>query len=368
MAASLPATIPATESTRVTASEADQPLVSVIVPAFNAAQTLEETLQSVAQQTYRPIELLVVDDGSSDDTRVMAEAFCERHGFARLFVKPNGGVASARNHAITEARGRYIAPLDADDIWHPTYLAKMVARACAAPAPPTFIYAHTRAIDAQSRIVSSVGPFLIEGPAVYALLYCNLVGNGSGMVMDAAACRAVGGYHEGLYAEGLEGCEDFLLQLKLAAYGPIAAVPEYLIGYRVTTNLMSSNFDRMLASDRRAREIFANECAFAPPPDWLRRWIEARRILRRADAARALGRPAMALRALGRAALLDPVTVVHACYSRLRTFLGRQVPSNRVNFYDADPQMTDDPAIPRRHFSRHQATRLDRIIEFEHGV
>ena len=103
---------------------APNPLVSVIVPAFNAAATLEETLGAVAAQTYRPIELLVVDDGSSDATGKIAEAFCRQHDFAQVIVQANAGVAAARNRAIAVAKGDYIAPLDADDIWHETYLVR----------------------------------------------------------------------------------------------------------------------------------------------------------------------------------------------------------------------------------------------------
>ena len=75
-------------------------LISVVVPAFNSEETLAETLASVARQTHRKLEIIIVDDGSTDRTAQVAEQFCATEPRARLIGKPNGGVASARNLGI----------------------------------------------------------------------------------------------------------------------------------------------------------------------------------------------------------------------------------------------------------------------------
>ena len=108
--------------------------IAVVVPAYNAARTLARTLESALNQTHRALEVLVVDDGSSDGTAALAREFSERDSRLRVIVQPNGGVARARNRGIQEARAKYVAPLDADDLWHPTKLAKQLAVLSAAPA------------------------------------------------------------------------------------------------------------------------------------------------------------------------------------------------------------------------------------------
>lgn len=91
------------------------PLVSVIVPVYNAAPYLRETLDSILSSTYRPIEVVMVDDGSRDDSLTIAQTYCKQHIECRVIQQENRGVSSARNTAINAAKGVYILPVDADD-------------------------------------------------------------------------------------------------------------------------------------------------------------------------------------------------------------------------------------------------------------
>lgn len=100
-----------------------QPLVSVIMPAYNARPYIGEAIRSVLTQDYPNVELIVVDDGSRDGTAEEARAFGER---VRVFQRSNGGAAAARNFGLTQARGELIAFLDADDIWLPGKLSAQV--------------------------------------------------------------------------------------------------------------------------------------------------------------------------------------------------------------------------------------------------
>ena len=102
------------------------PLVSVIIPACNAEIFLEKTLDSVLAQTYKNIEVLVVDDGSQDRTAEIVEGVAQRDHRVILLRQSNAGVAAARNLAIQKSSGKYIAPIDADDIWFPQNLEKQV--------------------------------------------------------------------------------------------------------------------------------------------------------------------------------------------------------------------------------------------------
>ena len=104
--------------------------VSVIIPVFNAEQYLEECLNSVLGQTLRDIEVICVDDGSQDRSPAILSDFAAKDGRIRAITKPNGGAGSARNRGIDEAKGEYLAFIDADDFWDPPLLenAYMAAR------------------------------------------------------------------------------------------------------------------------------------------------------------------------------------------------------------------------------------------------
>ena len=104
-----------------------KPLVSVIMPMYNAAPYVGEALASVLQSTYRPIEVVVVDDGSSDDSLSIAQAFAAEHPEVRVLHQANAGVSAARNYAIREAKGEWILPVDADDKITSTYIEHAVA-------------------------------------------------------------------------------------------------------------------------------------------------------------------------------------------------------------------------------------------------
>ena len=103
-----------------------KPLVSVIVPLYNAAPFIGEALESALASTYRPLEVVVVDDGSTDNSLKVAQDIAKRYPEIKVLHQPNAGVSAARNHAIREAKGTFILPLDADDTISPTYIAHAV--------------------------------------------------------------------------------------------------------------------------------------------------------------------------------------------------------------------------------------------------
>jgi len=100
-------------------------LISCIVPVFNGERYLGETLDSILAQTYQPLELIVVDDGSTDGTATVAASYGKR---IRYLWQTNAGEAVARNQGLSAAQGEFIAFLDADDLWHPEKLARQMAR------------------------------------------------------------------------------------------------------------------------------------------------------------------------------------------------------------------------------------------------
>lgn len=99
-----------------------KPLVSVIVPLYNAAPYIREALGSIVASTYRPLEVIVMDDGSQDDSLAIAQSFAKDHPEVQVFHQTNAGASAARNKAIRLSKGEYILPVDADNRIHPLYI------------------------------------------------------------------------------------------------------------------------------------------------------------------------------------------------------------------------------------------------------
>jgi glycosyltransferase involved in cell wall biosynthesis len=106
------------------------PLISCIVPVFNGERYLAETLDSILAQTYRPIEVIAVDDGSTDGTGQVIAGYGDR---VRCLRQANAGPTAARNFGLTAATGALVAFVDSDDLWHPEKLERQVARFLARP-------------------------------------------------------------------------------------------------------------------------------------------------------------------------------------------------------------------------------------------
>ena len=104
-----------------------KPLVSVIVPLYNAAPYIGEALESIIASTYRPIEVVVVDDGSTDNSLSIAQTFANEHSEVSVLHQENAGVSAARNKAIENAQGEWILPVDADDRISATYIEKAIS-------------------------------------------------------------------------------------------------------------------------------------------------------------------------------------------------------------------------------------------------
>ena len=104
--------------------------VSVIIPTYNHARYIAQSIASALQQTHAPLEIIVVDDGSTDDTPAVLAAYSDP---VRVFRQQNAGVAAARNFGVSKARGEYVAFLDSDDLWHPEKLQRQLERFQADP-------------------------------------------------------------------------------------------------------------------------------------------------------------------------------------------------------------------------------------------
>jgi glycosyltransferase involved in cell wall biosynthesis len=244
-------------------------LVSVIIPAFNAADFIRQALKSVLAQTYQEIEVIVVDDGSTDATCAIVEEFAKKDDRIRLVRQWNAGVGAARNTAIGEARGKYIAPLDADDFWFPEKLEKQVTCVEQCSNEIGLVYCWSTFIDRDGGLVSDCSE-TVEGCLRNALILRNVVGNGSVPLFRAAALEKVGLYLTRAEQGGAQGCEDWDLYLRIAEHFGIRVVPEYLSAYRQAPSSMSANTEAMAASFAEVMSRAGERNRDLPP--WIFRW------------------------------------------------------------------------------------------------
>lgn len=223
-------------------------LVTVVIPAYNGAATIDETLRSVRSQTHRALEILVVDDGSSDATPAIVERHAAADARVRLIWQSNGGVAAARNRGVAEAKAELVALVDADDLWAPTKIEKQVAALDRGGPKAALAYTWSISIDEESRVFGGDHRPRDEGDVLERTCLGNLVGNGSAALMRKHAFIEAGAYDTSLRARGAQGCEDFKLYFRIAERYHFAVIPEHLTGYRQTAGNMSGDLLQMARS------------------------------------------------------------------------------------------------------------------------
>jgi glycosyltransferase involved in cell wall biosynthesis len=237
--------------------------VAVIIPAYKAAATLDETLRSIRGQTHRDMEIVVVDDGSPDDgaTLKIAEAHAARDPRVLAIRQENGGVAAARNAGIALTGAPFVACCDADDLWAPAMLERSLAVFRTGGPNIGLVYAWFAAIDAASRVTRLGRMVTAEGDVLRDICVLNLVGNGSGAIMRRDLLEAVGGYDTSLRARNAQGCEDWKVYFGIAERARFGLVRDHLVGYRETVGNMSAEPWETL----RSRDVCSIEFATRHP-------------------------------------------------------------------------------------------------------
>jgi glycosyltransferase involved in cell wall biosynthesis len=222
-------------------------LVSVIIPAYNEAATVERTISSVLNQTYPDLEVLVVDDGSTDETAVLVQRMAHLDPRIKLLQKANGGLVSARNYGIAHAQGEFIAPLDADDLWHPEKIKKQLKVVRDRGDHVGLVYCWSRAIDEQDQVLFDITPCALRDNVYAALIMRNFISSGAPLVRRRCV-EEVGGYDATLSSRGAPCCEDLKFNLDIAEYYDFDVVPEFLLAHRFRAGSMSTDSDAMLRS------------------------------------------------------------------------------------------------------------------------
>jgi glycosyltransferase involved in cell wall biosynthesis len=192
--------------------------VSVIIPTYNRAKLLSSTLDSVAAQTFRDYEIIIVDDGSVDDT---AQQVATRTGPIRYIWQRNQGVSEARNHALRETHSEFVAFLDSDDLWQPNFLERAVAELRRRP-DYALVFTDFISTDPRGRILRGHRKRPHAG-RVTPQLFASTFIHTSAVVARSAIIRDAGGFDGRLTHN-----EDYDLWLRLSLRYPFGLIPEPL--------------------------------------------------------------------------------------------------------------------------------------------
>ncbi len=211
--------------------------VSVVIPTYNYAYFIGEAIESILTQTIPVSEIIVVDDGSTDNTKQVIAAFGNK---IRYLKKENGGVCSARNFGVKNSSGDFIAFFDADDISHPTKIEKQLAK-FAEDAAIGLVHCGIREIDADGNIIQSN----LDGKEGWVademlLLKPVIIGPGGTIMVRREVIAAVGAFDE-----QLEIYEDWEFCYRIARKYKIGFVNEALIDYRLHGHNSHLNLEKM---------------------------------------------------------------------------------------------------------------------------
>jgi hypothetical protein len=201
--------------------------VSVILPVWNGERFLAEAVESVLSQTMEAIELLLIDDGSTDGTEEIARDFARRDRRVRVVRLGRSGIADALNAGIARARGRYIARMDADDISHPSRLAKQIA----------YLDANTDcvAVGSAVEVIDEGGDFV--GTRTYPrghseITHKMISGLSNALAHPTVVTRTEALLSVGGYRRDRVPSEDLDLWIRLSQIGKLANMSEQLLSYR----------------------------------------------------------------------------------------------------------------------------------------
>lgn len=278
-----------------------EPTFSIVMPAYNAASTIGPAIRSVLAQTRGDFELIVVDDGSADETAERVRSF-EGDPRVALVREPNLGLASARNTAVERGRGRLVSMLDSDDLWLPGYLKTMAETLDGAP-QAGFAYTDAWVLDDPTGRIQRASAMAYQDPPdpppadpvrfLEELLERNFVF--TSVTVRRSVLEEVGGYRGSLSA-----AEDYELWLRIVAHGhPGVRAPGLLAVYRKRPGTLSTNEARMYSSMREVARIVAEEYDV---PDEIRELARLR--MRSLDAALSRDGQSLSLRYRVRALLV----------------------------------------------------------------
>lgn len=212
------------------------PLISVVIPAYNAEKTIKSTIESVLNQTCSDFELIIINDGSQDATLDIIASLADPR--IKVISQPNSGPQKSRNRGLREAQGEYLAFLDADDLWTPDKLESQL-KALQENPDAAVAYSWTNYINEVNEVIGRGSYVEASGDVYLKLLLLDFIGSGSNPLIKKLALLEAEGFDESLLAG-----QDWDMWLRLALRYSFTVVPAPQVLYRQSSESWSSNIRR----------------------------------------------------------------------------------------------------------------------------
>ncbi len=219
----------------------DRPVLSIIIPAYNVEEFIREAIESIQNQTFSDLEILVVDDGSTDKTRSIVEDMAKGDERIRMFCHNNKGASGSRNTALKEARGWFIGFLDSDDRWDPNK-AKIHLETLLSDPSIDLTFSWWRMVDENGNDLGREGKPSKRIINLEDLIIQNLTGTASTLV-----CRKDVLDKSGFFDEDLKAAVDldFILRIAAVRKENIYCIPQILTDYRIRQGQITGNWKKM---------------------------------------------------------------------------------------------------------------------------
>jgi glycosyltransferase involved in cell wall biosynthesis len=232
-------------------------MISVVIPMFNSAEFIGDAINSVLAQTFTEWELIVVDDGSSDEGASIVRRY--RDPRINLIQQPNSGVSAARNRGILSARNELVALLDADDLWMPDHLSTIEALARRFPQAVLCCAPNVRFMPSGEKYITKQNPMRLSAEDGFSIIHdvgseaaqYDLPFGSSSVMLRNSALKRVGGF-----SPGIHNGEDWLLFLHLSCLGPVAYSSRRTVYYR-ERSITDGRVRRPQIPDRVAQSLWA---------------------------------------------------------------------------------------------------------------
>jgi glycosyltransferase involved in cell wall biosynthesis len=251
------------------------PLISVVVPLYNGAGYIRRSIQSVLRQTYSDFELIVVDDGSTDNGPEVVRTFTDAR--VRLIRQENAGVSAARNRGIAEAQGRYVAFLDADDEWEPQFLEAIVHLSVAYPAAGIWATGYRRVFptgpSVEFTVAESRSHTTLQIEDYFRRLPGGSLVHASAVAIPVSVLQKLGGFREGCHSG-----EDEEMWGRIALHYPVGYDTRILSRFHQTGRQQKPRFRSSPTQDPLLTTLQA--ALRAPSEDVPRDPEEIRRLIR----------------------------------------------------------------------------------------
>lgn len=239
------------------------PKVSVIIPCYNAMKFLPKTVNSVLEQTYQNFEIIIVNDGSTDNIEQWVSTLEDQR--VHLVSQVNQGQSAARNTGIKHSSGEYIAFLDSDDLWNPQKIEKQVYLLDANP-QVGLVYSWVSLIDEWEQPLGKVWETCEEGNVWSKLIEGNIIACGSVPMIRSSCIDVIGLFQKFSFA-----CEDWDFWLRIAAHYPFKVVKQILVYYRASSGSMSRSqsdgLDKKLQEMDESYETLIERAFTSAPPE-----------------------------------------------------------------------------------------------------